>query len=127
MQILSVQSSPKAIAYGGTPGSGNLTDLSDMIVSRKYLEDRIESKKRDADRACTELLKAIEMLGDTVQREIVSMRYFRLKEDCSFYNIDEIADRLHYSDSLVKAEHGAALTALVPIINALCPGEIPLT
>ena len=124
-ELVSVQESVSAIRYDGTPGGGQITDLSNLIVSRSHHIERMMRVSDQLSKANDEISTAISMLDRQAEQDVMSCRYLRLKPNLDSYGINEISDYLGYSLSQTKTIHGAALVKLPGIINALCPGTIP--
>lgn len=127
LELVSVQESVRAVRYDNTPAGGKPRDLSDYIADRSELALKLEKERERLTEVFNEISRGISHLNRPIERNILSLRYLQLKEDCSSYNIDEISRKLGYSQSVVKTAHGAALANMVPIINRLDPSmPIPI-
>lgn len=115
-ELVSIQESAGAITYDGMPAaSGNIADLSNLMVSRDNVLSKVVRAKKQLFDIYFEITSALEEL-DSVERDVISLRYIQLKDGYGIRDFDEIADTIKYTKRYVQKVHGFALQKLYQYI-----------
>ena len=116
-ELISVQEAASAVQYDGMPkASGNISDLSNLMIARDKMLTRLIRAKEEMTRAYIEITQAIDALDHSVERDIMSYRYIQLVSGYGVMDWKDIASRVGYSTIHVKRVHGIALCKLSKMI-----------
>ena len=119
-ELVSIQESAGAITYDGMPAASNsASDLSNLMVARDNVLSKVIRAKQNVLDTYFEITAALEEL-DSVERDVISLRYIQLKDSYGIRDFDEIADRIKYTKRYVQKVHGFALQKLSAIIKKRC-------
>lgn len=114
--LLIAQESARAVRYDGAGSSGKVTDLSDLMVARERVLERLNQKRKDMSSSCTEIIDVANELGG-LKRTIIILRYVHLRDGYRASSLAEIARALDYSTSHVKRIHQMALEELIDKVD----------
>jgi len=114
--VCATQECAGAVQYTGMPGgSGNISDLSDLMVRREAIMNRLIAKQKEMSNACVEIIGVADRLSG-VGRDIILLRYVRLKDGYRVRSFVEIGRELGYSESQIKRYHSEALQKVEKMI-----------
>ena len=114
--LLIMQESARAVRYdGASSSSGTPCDLSSLMVARERAMDSLVSKQREMSKACAEIIEVANRLEGR-ERDVVILRYVRLKNGYRINTFEEIADIIGYSVSQTKRIHANALKQIEKMI-----------
>lgn len=106
--LLVAQESAGAMRYDGGRSSARPSDLSDLMIARERVMDRLIKRRRDMSTACFEIIEAAGHL-EGVERTVVILRYIHLRDGYRANSLPDIANMMGYSTSQIKRFHGSAL------------------
>ena len=116
-ELVETQESTGAIKYDGMPATGNITDLSDIIVQRDRSLTKLNRAISNMCAVRDEITTAIDKLQYEKEKAVLSYRYIQLRGQFEIRSFQEIASILGYSESRVKTLHALGLQNLSPIIK----------
>ena len=112
-ELVSIQESVGAVSYDGMPKvSGNISDLSGIVMARDNILSKLIKATRKAASTHTQIISAVEQLDTDIEKDIIFERYIHLKDNCDERDWDEIARKLNFSEQHIYRVHGIALGKL---------------
>ena len=119
-ELISIQESAGAISYDGMPlGSGDNSDLADLMIVRDRMRRNLEKANGQMTAAYLDIMKAISMLDTDLKRSVISLRYLQLKDDYKANTFSEVSNIVGYDKDYIAHVHGDALRDLRTIIPSL--------
>lgn len=119
-EIVSVQESVSAVTYDGMPnGSGDIRDLSDLMMVRERMRKNLEAATSNMTKAYLEIMQAISQLDTDLKRSVISLRYVQMKDNYKANTFVDVSNIVGYDKSYVVHVHGEALQDLRVIIATL--------
>lgn len=111
-ELVNTQESTGAIEYSDMPRSGGgQSDLSDYMVRREELQQKIWDGRYRRIVVFKEIHDAVEQLANADEREVIVYRYIRLMD------WPDIAKKIEKHERQAYIYHGDALKNLYKILN----------
>ena len=115
-ELTESQESAGAIAYDGMPGgSGNISDLSQMIIAKDACLSRLIKAVAKRDSIYCEISEALDQLPEEEQA-VISHRYLQFDDGLKVRSWTAISSTIGYSETQIHEYHSNALQRLAVII-----------